>query len=972
MSDTVAFDLDGTLAKQETPFSVYSIGEPNPKILRAALDAQEAGPVVCFTARAHSNDPKITKVIRKWLDDHGLTEMKITNKKTPDIKLFYDDRALQVLDGKVVTGKKKASVLNDVDWEAVEASFLASTEDEVSSDLVRKFAMVAPSVSPTPPPKAPQAPTAQDSNPFTPAPKSSTPAAPASPNIAPGSFMQTLKGRRGEGPAQVPAGAPPPLNTYPQTSASVTIGGQPHTVTAPTAQSVQPAWFKLPHYGGQLGPEIDKANTYRQNNSNLFSYEGLPDWTTPIPVNHAPPELVDAQSPGRVVRNVSPAGGGKLNTAPEVQVGPNVPRARELYPNLRAQQVMEHESYHGALEPRVMPKAPEGPLDKLKSFMGGMPATPAYDTDRFLSNHENVELRNTTGERELAHDIDPGEMRNYMSSLQAHQYGQTGQRFETPQQYQEFVKTLPWDAPKEQFKEHIKSLPWDPRRMFDALHTLRQHRPDVFDNIMQWQAKTIPGYVDNTSNVDLSRKIASSKFEDALNKATAAGEVPHDMDFIANDESCIVNAGDWHDSDQIAASMALARKFFDDVVEENECGIPPGYSRVMPSSEARAAGKKKASVIPTTGPHAILHALQNIDMAALKKKAWDDIKSGKVTKRDQGTKLLGVIDGMERNELKPHDLMIRRVPVLPPAFRPYGMIGNTYLPGNANELYGDLFKQRELHKETLDTLGASGAQFTRKNLYSAVKALYGYGDPVSPKLAARGTSGYMTEITGPGSPKYSFAQAKMFAKPQDNVARGAITVAPHYNMNQIGIPKEMAWNMYHSIVQGRLVRGGMNPVDALNATNKRSREAEIALRAEVKERPVIYSRAPAWHKYNTIAGYADLIDGNNIAVSPYVTAGLNADFDGDTINVHVPVLPDSVKEAKEKLMPDKMLFSIKNPDQVVATPKHEAILGMFAAHNRAPRQNLTGRPLSFGSKQEALAAIGRGDVSLQDEVDVPD
>lgn len=370
---------------------------------------------------------------------------------------------------------------------------------------------------------------------------------------------------------------------------------------------------------------------------------------------------------------------------------------------------------------------------------------------------------------------------------------------------------------------------------------------------------------------------------------------------------------------------------------------------------------------PTTGPGAIMHALKNIDLDALEKQAHALIATGKLTKRDQGIKMLGVIDGMKRNELKPTDLMITKVPVLPPAFRPYGMMGNTYLPGVANELYGDMFKHIGLHKETLQELGPKGAVTTRRNMYDSVRALFGYGDPVSPKLHARGNVGYMKQITGPGSPKFSFAQRRMFSKTQDNVARGAITMAPHLNMNQIGIPKEMAWDMLHNIIQGRLARGGMSPMQALEAVRGRSREADIALQQEIKERPFIYSRAPAWHQFNTVAGYGQLIDGDNIAISPYVTAGLNADFDGDTINLHVPVLPESVQEAKDKLMPDKMLFSIKSPDQVMAQPKHEQILGLFESQ-RTPSKQVH----KFGSHQEALAAIQKGTVSLSDDIDYPD
>jgi len=94
-----------------------------------------------------------------------------------------------------------------------------------------------------------------------------------------------------------------------------------------------------------------------------------------------------------------------------------------------------------------------------------------------------------------------------------------------------------------------------------------------------------------------------------------------------------------------------------------------------------------------------------------------------------------------------------------------------------------------------------------------------------------------------------------------------------------------------------------------------------------------------------------------------VTDGLNADFDGDTINVHVPSQTKAVKEAYDKLMPDKMLFSDRFRDKVVPNVKHEQVLGLYEAGN-TPASKVH----NFSSEKEAEEAIKRGDVELHDEV----
>ena len=100
-------------------------------------------------------------------------------------------------------------------------------------------------------------------------------------------------------------------------------------------------------------------------------------------------------------------------------------------------------------------------------------------------------------------------------------------------------------------------------------------------------------------------------------------------------------------------------------------------------------------------------------------------------------------------------------------------------------------------------------------------------------------------------------------------------------------------------------------------------------------------------------------------ISPLVTTGLNADFDGDTINIHVPGLPDAVKDAKEKLLPSKMLFSMREHDRVVPTPNQELILGLYTAQKRPAKNNYV-----FSSEEEALTAIENKQVKLSDNIEI--
>lgn len=367
-----------------------------------------------------------------------------------------------------------------------------------------------------------------------------------------------------------------------------------------------------------------------------------------------------------------------------------------------------------------------------------------------------------------------------------------------------------------------------------------------------------------------------------------------------------------------------------------------------------------------TGPEGLQAALAELNLDELEQKARDTLRAGKVSKKRDAIQLLHAIEGLKRNQLRPEQLVIKRVPVLPPVFRPYSQTGDTFVPGDANELYGDLLMMRDAYRDHRATFGDEASQDAYMGLYDAVKASYGYGDPVNAKTRERGVSGFLKQITGT-SPKFSFSQRRLFSKPVDSVSRGVITVNPELDLDEVGIPEESAWTMFKPYIQRKLVRSGMSPSNALRAILERNQFAQRALEEEVAHRPVLYSRAPAWHKYNAVAGYAKLTKGDMVEINSMVGTGLNADHDGDTINVHLPALDESVQEAKDKLLPSKMLFSIRDRSKVVPVPKHETIWGAFeAASAVAPRTH------KFDNEADALRAVKEGRVGAADDIELPD
>jgi DNA-directed RNA polymerase subunit beta' len=366
---------------------------------------------------------------------------------------------------------------------------------------------------------------------------------------------------------------------------------------------------------------------------------------------------------------------------------------------------------------------------------------------------------------------------------------------------------------------------------------------------------------------------------------------------------------------------------------------------------------------PTTGPEAILAALQAMNLDTLEEEQRAVIKSGRSTKRPRAVRLLNAIQGLRTNEIKPHQLMLSSIPVIPPKFRPFSMTGNTFLPGDANEVYRDLLEYRRLYSDTENLMGREGASEAYMDMAAAAKAAYGYGDSPNPKTRARQTKGFFKMVTGT-NPKTSFYQSKMLSKPMDTVGRGVIIPDADLGMDDVGIPEEMAWKIYGNYVQRRLVRSGMSAPAALKHLVDRSPMARKALDDELPNRPVVLTRSPAWHKTNVIGQNARIVKGDAIRINTFITDGMNADFDGDTMSVHLPSGAAATKDVREKMMASKMLWSIKERDKTNSNPKHEQILGLNMG------QNPGGKKHQFTSNEEAMAAIESGAVDLNDDIDI--
>lgn len=397
----------------------------------------------------------------------------------------------------------------------------------------------------------------------------------------------------------------------------------------------------------------------------------------------------------------------------------------------------------------------------------------------------------------------------------------------------------------------------------------------------------------------------------------------------------------------------------------------PTLNPVFEDPARRLLGMTKAQLrteLTERGGTALRKRLNDLDIDDLEKKLVKKTETARGADLDNLVKQIKYIRALKEQGHRAGDAYtISKVPVIPPVMRPIlpSQKGGELQIADPNYLYRDLaLAASGLHaaKETgLSDLTAEA----RAHMYDAQAALAGVGDPVSPQLQGRGVKGFISQIGGQGSPKQGFLFKKVLKRQQDLSMRATATPDNTLDMDQIGVPEDMLWTTYEKFIMRTLIGQGYPATRAKEMIEERHPAAKQALEQELRVRPVFVNRAPSLHKHNMVAAFPVPVQGKSLRINPFMEKGQNLDYDGDTMQLHVPVSPKAVAEARDLTL-SKLLFSDKSRDDLMIFPQHEAIIGTYLATAKGPK----GPKRKFKTKADALAAYKRGEITLETPVEI--
>jgi len=365
---------------------------------------------------------------------------------------------------------------------------------------------------------------------------------------------------------------------------------------------------------------------------------------------------------------------------------------------------------------------------------------------------------------------------------------------------------------------------------------------------------------------------------------------------------------------------------------------------------------KEKAVIPKTGEtgvRGIEHALASINVKEemrLTRAALAKAPRAEVDKLNRRYRYLEALDKFNK---RPDELyMIRYFPVIPPAYRPaFSLASGDINSSPINYNYRDLAVVNNGLKD-YKTLGleAGFGGDARFNLYKEMSYTIGTDDDPTPGKKEK-KEGILVTIAGKQSPKYGYAHNKLWGKRQDLSARSTITLDPALGLDEIGLPETLYKKVFLPFAVRELVNQGFTPLQAREEVRQNTHVAKIAFAEVMKNRPVLMNRAPSLHKHSIQAHMARPVTGSSIKLNPLIVKGYNADFDGDTMSVHVPVGPKAVEEAFT-MLPSRNIWQAGSKSNIPAGAfSKDYQLGLWHLTRELQATNM-----SFKSLAEANAA----------------
>ena len=369
------------------------------------------------------------------------------------------------------------------------------------------------------------------------------------------------------------------------------------------------------------------------------------------------------------------------------------------------------------------------------------------------------------------------------------------------------------------------------------------------------------------------------------------------------------------------------------------------------------------------GAEAVNGLLNNIDVDGTLKALQKEMVGASEVKRDRIIRRLRLLKSFSNQHLEPDWMILKAVPVIPPDLRPMvALDGGRFATSDLNDLYRRVINRNNRLKRLLELNAPEVITRNEKRmLQEAVDALIDNSARHSKTvIAATGKKRQLKSLADILKGKQGRFRQNLLGKRVDYSGRSVIVVGPTLNLDQCGLPKIMALELFKPFIIAELIKREI--VHNIRSANRfieaDNTEVWDILEQVATNTVVLLNRAPTLHRLGIQGFYPKLIEGKAIQIHPMVCRAFNADFDGDQMAVHVPLTAEAREEARNLMLSTKNLLRPATGTPVTH-PDKDIAWGVY--YMTTSLESDAKHPKVFGSPEEAvyLYQLGRLDIRQQ-------
>ncbi len=335
------------------------------------------------------------------------------------------------------------------------------------------------------------------------------------------------------------------------------------------------------------------------------------------------------------------------------------------------------------------------------------------------------------------------------------------------------------------------------------------------------------------------------------------------------------------------------------------------------------------------GAEAVLKLLKEIDLDKEIEEVSTDLRNSvgdKNQKRIKAIKRLEVLESFKNSGIKPEWMVLTVLPVIPPDLRPMMQLdGGRYATSDLNDLYRQVIIKNNRLKHEIEEHAPNVILINEKRmLQEAVDALIDNDKRNKPAQSISGNT--LKSLSSTLKGKQGRFRQNLLGKRVDYSGRSVIAVGPTLNMDECGLPREMAVQLFRPFIAHYLIFAKDSTVTSQRQADeliaKRDPRVYDAIEKIASDHPVLLNRAPTLHRLGIQAFRPILIEGKAIRLHPLVCPGFNADFDGDQMAVHVPLSRQAQAEALTLMMANRNILK-PSDGKPICVPSQDMIYGNY-------------------------------------------